>query len=78
MLLSTKNGNSPRVAMQVHADASNFADGVTKEEAYEQVLMQAEGLFTDQRNWVRVPASTFLRSAVLVRLLTCLLLGLVS
>ncbi|KAI1428625.1 GAF domain-like protein [Xylaria sp. FL1777] len=40
----------------VHADASNFADGVTKEEAYEQVLLQAEGLFDGQRNWVR-PAS---------------------
>ncbi|KAF4458033.1 GAF protein [Fusarium austroafricanum] len=37
----------------VHADASNFAEGVTKEEAYEQVLWQAEGLITDQRNWVR-------------------------
>ncbi|KAF7550988.1 hypothetical protein G7Z17_g5346 [Cylindrodendrum hubeiense] len=36
----------------VHADASNFADGVTKEDAYEQVLMQAEGLFIGQRNWV--------------------------
>ncbi|ROT41390.1 GAF domain nucleotide-binding protein [Sodiomyces alkalinus F11] len=36
----------------VHADASNFASGVTKEEAYEQVLMQAEGLFYEQRNWV--------------------------
>ncbi|KAH6899945.1 GAF domain-like protein [Thelonectria olida] len=36
----------------VHADASNFADGVTKGDAYEQVLMQAEGLFTGQRNWV--------------------------
>ncbi|KAI1332806.1 GAF domain-like protein [Xylariaceae sp. FL0255] len=36
----------------VHADASNFAAGVTKEEAYEQVLSQAEGLFDGQRNWV--------------------------
>ncbi|KAG8418127.1 hypothetical protein J3459_006128 [Metarhizium acridum] len=36
----------------VHADASNFAHGVTKDDAYEQVLMQAEGLFIDQRNWV--------------------------
>lgn len=39
--------------LQVHADASNFAQGVTKEEAYKQVLMQAEGLFYEQRNWVR-------------------------
>ncbi|KAH6845131.1 GAF domain-like protein [Chaetomium sp. MPI-CAGE-AT-0009] len=36
----------------VHADASNFAQGVTKEEAYQQVLQQAEGLFYEQRNWV--------------------------
>ncbi|QUC23047.1 uncharacterized protein UV8b_07288 [Ustilaginoidea virens] len=36
----------------VHADASRFADGVTKSDAYEQVLLQAEGLMTDQRNWV--------------------------
>lgn len=44
--------NRPR---QVHADASNFAAGVTKDEAYEQVLLQAEGLFYEQRNWVRTP-----------------------
>ncbi|KAK5657319.1 hypothetical protein OQA88_3383 [Cercophora sp. LCS_1] len=36
----------------VHADASNFASGATKDEAYEQVLLQAEGLFYEQRNWV--------------------------
>lgn len=36
----------------VHADASNFQEGVTKEQAYEQVLLQAEGLFDGQRNWV--------------------------
>ncbi|KXJ90933.1 GAF domain-like protein [Microdochium bolleyi] len=36
----------------VHADASTFASGVTKQEAYEQVLLQAEGLFDGQRNWV--------------------------
>ncbi|KAM0491239.1 hypothetical protein ACHAP8_010813 [Fusarium lateritium] len=35
----------------VHADASNFVEGATKEDAYEQVLWQAEGLVTDQRNW---------------------------
>ncbi|RDW62590.1 GAF protein [Coleophoma crateriformis] len=38
---------------QVHADASTFADGITKEEAYAQVLDQAEALFDGQRNWVR-------------------------
>jgi hypothetical protein len=37
---------------QVHADASTFVEGVTKEEAYQQVLDQAEGLFFEQRNWV--------------------------
>ena len=40
------------LAIQVHADASNFQEGVTKEQAYEQVLLQAEGLFDGQRNWV--------------------------
>ncbi|CAG7560491.1 unnamed protein product [Fusarium equiseti] len=43
----------------VHADASNFAEGVTKDDAYEQVLWQAEGLVTDQRNWVRQIALRF-------------------
>lgn len=43
-------GNSPPT--QVHADASNFAEDITKEEAYQQVLDQAEGLFYEQRNWV--------------------------
>ncbi|KAK2069040.1 hypothetical protein P8C59_003647 [Phyllachora maydis] len=42
----------------VHADASSFAEGVTKEEAYRQVLEQAEGLFADQRNWVCNLANT--------------------
>ncbi|KAA8634429.1 hypothetical protein SMACR_03230 [Sordaria macrospora] len=32
---------------KVHADASNFAANFTKEEAYQQVLDQAEGLFYD-------------------------------
>jgi len=36
----------------VHADASNFASGVHKEEAYNQILEQAEALFDGQRNWV--------------------------
>ncbi|KAI2467046.1 GAF domain-like protein [Annulohypoxylon bovei var. microspora] len=36
----------------VHADASNFVEGVTKDQAYTQVLLQAEGLFDGQRNWV--------------------------
>ena len=38
--------------LQVHADASNFAANVTKEEAYRQVLESAELLFEGQRNWV--------------------------
>lgn len=41
---------------QVHADASNFAAGVTKEQAYEQVLEQLEGLMFEQRNWVYRPS----------------------
>lgn len=39
-------------ANQVHADASTFADGVSKEDALRQVLEQAEGLCEGQRNWV--------------------------
>ncbi|KAJ9141685.1 GAF domain-like protein [Pleurostoma richardsiae] len=42
----------------VHADASNFAEDVSKEEAYTQVLEQAEGLFDGQRNWVCNLANT--------------------
>lgn len=38
--------------MQVHADASNFASDLSKDEVYKQVLEQAEGLLIDQRNWV--------------------------
>ncbi|KAK1754820.1 GAF domain-like protein [Echria macrotheca] len=36
----------------VHADASNFEGVSSKEEVYEQLLLQAEGLFDGQRNWV--------------------------
>lgn len=42
----------------VHADSSNFASGVTKEEAYKQVLEQAEALLEGQRNWVCNLANT--------------------
>ena len=38
---------------QVHANASHFAASVTKEQAYAQVLEQAEALAADNRNWVR-------------------------
>lgn len=41
--------------MQVHADSSNFAAGVGKKEAYEQVIEQATALFDGQRNWVCIP-----------------------
>lgn len=49
------------IIRQVHADASNFAEGVTKEDAYEQVLLQAEGLFYGQSNWVCDPSRRSLR-----------------
>nr|OQO23098.1 hypothetical protein B0A51_07450 [Rachicladosporium sp. CCFEE 5018] len=39
--------------MQVHADSSNFAEGVSKEDAYIQVIEQAKTLIEDQRNWRR-------------------------
>ncbi|KUJ18027.1 GAF domain-like protein [Mollisia scopiformis] len=35
----------------VHADSSNFKADISKEEAYKQVLEQAEALFEGQRNW---------------------------
>ncbi|KAF3047088.1 hypothetical protein E8E12_011126 [Didymella heteroderae] len=35
----------------VHADASAFADGLSKHEVYAQVLEQARALFDGQRNW---------------------------
>jgi L-methionine (R)-S-oxide reductase len=35
-----------------HADSSYFAAGASKEEVYTQVLEQATGLVTGQRNWV--------------------------
>ncbi|KAI5779710.1 GAF domain-like protein [Geopyxis carbonaria] len=36
----------------VHADASNFPNYVSKDEAYAQVLEQAEGLLSGQTNWI--------------------------
>ncbi|KAI5811375.1 GAF domain-like protein [Peziza echinospora] len=36
----------------VHADSSNFAAGVTKGEAYKQILEEATELFQGQSNWV--------------------------
>jgi hypothetical protein len=38
---------------KVHADSSNFSEGVSKSDAYKQVLEQAEALFDGQDNWVR-------------------------
>ena len=38
--------------VQVHADASNFAADVTKEEAYKHVVENIEELMEGQRNWV--------------------------
>lgn len=36
----------------MHADSSNFKDSITKTEALNQVLEQAEALCDGQRNWV--------------------------
>ncbi|KAI9730831.1 MAG: hypothetical protein M1834_005549 [Cirrosporium novae-zelandiae] len=36
----------------VHADASDFPEGVSKKDALDQVLQAAGALFEDQRNWV--------------------------
>ncbi|KAF2005565.1 GAF domain-like protein [Amniculicola lignicola CBS 123094] len=46
--------------MQVHADASTFASGLTKKEVYAQVLEQAKALFDGQRNWVCPPSQLIL------------------
>ncbi|KAH8692596.1 GAF domain nucleotide-binding protein [Talaromyces proteolyticus] len=35
-----------------HADSSYFAAGSSKDQVYEQVLEQAQGLLAGQRNWV--------------------------
>lgn len=36
----------------VHAEASTFAQDVTKRQVYEQIMQQADALFDGQRNWV--------------------------
>ncbi|KAI5787381.1 GAF domain-like protein [Pyronema domesticum] len=36
----------------VHADSTNFAEGIDRDEAYRQVLESAEALMEGQRNWV--------------------------
>jgi hypothetical protein len=43
---------SSLILKKVHADSSNFADGVSKTAAYNQVIEQAQSLFDGQRNWV--------------------------
>jgi len=59
---------------QVHADASAFAEGLSKKEVYAQVLEQARILFDGQRNWVSdtlpnytIPYSTLSRIANLLQ-----------
>jgi len=49
---------------QVHADASNFRENVTKEEAYDQVLQQAVALFDGQRNWVSSSCPPIARTSI--------------
>lgn len=39
---------------KVHADATKYTSGSTKQEVYEQLLEQAEALFAGQRNWVLI------------------------
>ena len=38
---------------QVHADASRFEAGVSKQEVYEKLLQEAAALVEGQRNWVQ-------------------------
>jgi L-methionine (R)-S-oxide reductase len=44
----------------VHAEASNFALGISKKDAYAQVLAQARALFEEQRNWVMIRSVSLL------------------
>lgn len=37
---------------QVHADATDFGGGLSKEDVYKMLLLQAKGLLDGQRNWV--------------------------
>lgn len=39
--------------IKVHADATNFAEGATKADMYQAMLLQVSGLIHGQRNWVR-------------------------
>ncbi|OBT61795.1 hypothetical protein VE03_08773 [Pseudogymnoascus sp. 23342-1-I1] len=38
-----------------HAEASTFKEGVSRADAYKQVLEQMKGLMEGQRNWVTLP-----------------------
>ncbi|KXT18905.1 hypothetical protein AC579_3549 [Pseudocercospora musae] len=42
----------------VHADSSNFTEGVSKTAAYDQIIEAAKALFDGQRNWVCNAANT--------------------
>jgi putative methionine-R-sulfoxide reductase with GAF domain len=42
------------MTIKVHAEASTFSEGLTKDEVYTQVLEQAEALLEGQRNWVTI------------------------
>jgi L-methionine (R)-S-oxide reductase len=44
----------------VHAEASTFVEGLSKEEVFEQVFEQASALFDGQRNWVSLDRSSVL------------------
>lgn len=49
---------------KVHADASKYDSGATKQEIYDQVLEQAEALFKGQRNWVKPSRTQSLHSKI--------------
>ncbi|KAI3400097.1 hypothetical protein diail_4327 [Diaporthe ilicicola] len=50
----------------VHADASTFAEGISKDEALQQVLDQAAALFDGQTNWVAAAAAAAVEAFGLV------------
>lgn len=56
-LPTTHSGCADHTTNQPHADSSYFSTSQepTKAEVYAQVLEQAKGLVTGQRNWVSIP-----------------------
>lgn len=56
------------ISYKVHAEATQFVPGLTKQEAYNQVLDNAKALFDGQRNWVdTAPKHSYVANGSLTR-----------